>query len=438
MRNEKEQQEMIELLSEQIRIPSVKAAAAPGAPYGAATLEALEHFLQHAEADGFRTVRYAGHAGVIEFGPADSGSIAGICHLDVVPAGEWQEAFQPQVIDGKIIGRGSGDDKGPAVAVYLAMKRLREQGYTPRNRIQLVLGLDEESGSGCMKYYTKHADLPLAAFTADAEFPVIHAEKGMMNFRIRFRGGQAVSDRLRLVGIKAGTRPNVIPGQCELVWETSEGRASETVKGVMGHASMPELAKNAISFAVRQARTKLEEAGLHNAFVDFYEKTIGLSFSGDGLNIKQADEVSGALTFNTGIVNYDGENAELICDIRYPVTADGHQIAEAIDSAVQAEGASFELLSLSPPLYFPKDHPLVSGLEGVYQKLSGSTAEAIAIGGGTYARSVPNTLAYGPSFPGDESLAHQNGEYVLIEKLYDSIAYYEEAFKVLDQSFSKS
>ena len=40
-----EKEFMIKLLSEQVSIPSVKAEASAGAPFGVKTLEALEHFL---------------------------------------------------------------------------------------------------------------------------------------------------------------------------------------------------------------------------------------------------------------------------------------------------------------------------------------------------------------------------------------------------------
>ena len=432
-----EKEFMIKLLSEQVSIPSVKAEASAGAPFGVKTLEALEHFLAQAEADGFRTRRYDGYAGVIEFGPEDKAGIAGICHLDVVPEGEWTDAFSPRLENGRLIARGSSDDKGPAVAVYLAMKRLKDSAYETNFKIQLILGLDEESGSMCMKHYRERAELPVAAFTADADFPVIHAEKGMLAFRIKFSEKQGERGALRLIAAKAGSRSNVIPGKCDLTWQDASGEYTENVAGIMGHASMPELAKNAISLAMDQAAHKLAAASSVNTFVEFYNRLIGLSYSGEGMGIKGSDEMSGALTFNTGVLDFDGQQATLVCDVRYPVTHDGQVIIDQITEAVRSAGGQFELLSNSPPLYFPKDHPLVSSLEGVYQRLSGAKDEALAIGGGTYARSIPNTLAFGPGFPGDESLAHQNGEYVEIDKLYDSIRYYEEAFKALDKAFAK-
>ena len=41
----------------------------------------------------------------------------------------------------------------------------------------------------------------------------------------------------------------------------------------------------------------------------------------------------------------------------------------------------------------------------------------IAIGGGTYAKSMPNLVAFGPIFPGDEVREHKPDEYMEIERV---------------------
>ena len=40
-----------------------------------------------------------------------------------------------------------------------------------------------------------------------------------------------------------------------------------------------------------------------------------------------------------------------------------------------------------------------------------------SIGGGTYAKALPNILAFGPIFPGDEIREHKPDEYISIENL---------------------
>ncbi|HAE0521375.1 TPA_asm: dipeptidase PepV, partial [Salmonella enterica subsp. enterica serovar Enteritidis str. P125109] len=51
----------------------------------------------------------------------------------------------------------------------------------------------------------------------------------------------------------------------------------------------------------------------------------------------------------------------------------------------------------------------------------------IAIGGGTYARSLTAGVAFGPVFPGGPEVAHQVDEYVDFEELLLAVAIYAEA-----------
>ena len=65
----------------------------------------------------------------------------------------------------------------------------------------------------------------------------------------------------------------------------------------------------------------------------------------------------------------------------------------------------------------PEDAPLVRKLMGVYNAYTGQQAKPLCIGGGTYAKSMPNILAFGPCFPGDEVTEHQPDEYIRLDRL---------------------
>ncbi len=439
-------EELKHFLLRQIAIPSAKADATPGAPFGAETVHALEDFLAQAEKDGFRTRRLDGYAGYLEWGPEDENLpiVAAVCHLDVVPAGDWADAYTPKVEGDRIIGRGSSDDKGPAIACYYALLDLKRQGYEPQCRLRLILGLDEESGSACMAHYNKVAEAPVAAFTADAEFPVIHAEKGLLQCRLHYdakkdphAASQEASADLKLLGATAGTRANVIPGRAYLTWEKAGEKQEEEILGQQGHASTPELGKNAIALAMKQAAERLAQAGGSHPFVTFFQACFDQAYDGQHLGIACCDEVSGALTQNVAILNLDGDLADLTLDMRIPVTVSIEEIEAKIQDALKAYGVTYERLSYSAPLYLPKDHPLVSTLTQVFSKVTGKNLEPIAIGGGTYARSLPNTVAFGPFMPGEEGLAHQTGEYVDLEDLMVAREVFVEAFKALDQTYAK-
>jgi succinyl-diaminopimelate desuccinylase len=57
----------------------------------------------------------------------------------------------------------------------------------------------------------------------------------------------------------------------------------------------------------------------------------------------------------------------------------------------------------------------------VYGELTGLPAYAMAIGGGTYARTMPNTVAFGICFPGDTDTCHMPDEYIEVDKFMLSI-----------------
>jgi succinyl-diaminopimelate desuccinylase len=69
------------------------------------------------------------------------------------------------------------------------------------------------------------------------------------------------------------------------------------------------------------------------------------------------------------------------------------------------------------PLYYPIDSPLIVTLTQVYNNQTGRNDTPIAIGGGTYAKDMPNIVASGPIMPGQEEVEHQPNEYIAIDQL---------------------
>ncbi|MDW7656083.1 MAG: Sapep family Mn(2+)-dependent dipeptidase [Bacillota bacterium] len=422
------QHDMVRDLSSLCAIPSVRGAPTPTAPYGEETRRALVWFLDLGEKLGFRAVNLDNRAGYVEFGSGDH-LVAALCHLDVVPAGDgWlSEPFQLTRDGDRLIARGTSDDKGPAIAVLYAMKDLLDTGYRPKGRIRLIIGIDEEKGSSCMAHYVKVAELPDAGFTPDATFPVIYAEKGLCQLTLTVTGGQSKSDALRLVAAAGGNSPNMIPGRCDVSFVNDNSQTvTRSIIGASGHASMPESGDNAISKAMMEAAELLDKAGCAHPFVTFYHQAVGRSWRGEGLDIASSDE-SGPLTFNAGRLELDENKAVLTVDIRYPVTGSFEEMIEKIRINAGTLGAQLHLLNHIPPLYLPRDSELVQKLCRVYTDLTGMKSDPVAIGGGTYARTMPNVVAFGGGFPGDPETAHQAGEFLTIDQLLSTSAIYRQA-----------
>ena len=205
-------------------------------PYGIKPFSALKFLLDTAAKDGMRTGTIENRVGWCEIGPENADLIGIVCHLDVVPAGDgWDTPpFKLTLKDGILYGRGIVDDKGPAAASYIAMKRLLESGYSLNKRIRLILGTDEERTCSCVETYAAKGEVPSFSITPDAEFPVIYAEKGIMNIKV---SGPASS-----VSAEGGSAANMVPASA---W-VSYGSGKVNASGRTAHASRPGLGVNAI------------------------------------------------------------------------------------------------------------------------------------------------------------------------------------------------
>jgi len=426
---------MTESLVKLCRIPSVKGEPTPDAPYGSETLQALEAFLEIGRELGFTAVNLDGRAGYVEAGSGDR-LVAALCHLDVVPAGTgWEtDPFSPVIRDGRIIARGTADDKGPAIAALYALKALVDEGTPLKSRVRIIVGLDEESGSTCMEHYVAVAELPDAGFTPDAEFPVIYAEKGIAWYRLTMvRQAAHTGAALSVLSGAGGERPNMVPGSCSLTYRSVNQENTIHYAGRTAHGSRPDKGENAVATAMADAAIRLAQAGTSDPFVDAFNTLIGRTTDGSGLDIAGKDE-SGPLTLNAGVLALEPGLASLDLDIRYPVTWSLQDLDDRLTRSAAMHGLKTTLLREQKPLYAPRETPLVRDLMNIYRTITGDPAEPLAIGGGTYARSMPHIVAFGPSFPGDPDACHQAGESISLETLDKAARIYREAFRALSET----
>jgi succinyl-diaminopimelate desuccinylase len=94
-------------------------------------------------------------------------------------------------------------------------------------------------------------------------------------------------------------------------------------------------------------------------------------------------------------------------------------------------GLGIEKLWHKKPLYFPKDHPLITALQRVYQQETGLKPELLSIGMGTYAKEIPNIVAFGPILPGRLDLDHKANENISIDDLILNTKIYAKAIMEL-------
>ena len=116
-------------------------------------------------------------------------------HFDVVPA-QSRAQFQPQRVDGRIIGRGTADMKGGLVSMLYGAAAAQELGLLGDGRVVLNFVCDEETGSVVGSGHLREAGLidpgALAMVTAEPTGGVVwHASRGAITLRVGVRGREA-------------------------------------------------------------------------------------------------------------------------------------------------------------------------------------------------------------------------------------------------------
>ncbi|MEL6178804.1 MAG: Sapep family Mn(2+)-dependent dipeptidase [Myxococcota bacterium] len=421
-----------------LQIPSVKGDPEPTAPFGAANRDALDYMLGLAHEQGMRTRDIEGYCGYAEFGVGDP-MVMILGHLDVVPVGDgWKHTpFGAEIDDGYLYARGAVDDKGPTMAAFYAAMALKACMPEPNVRIRAVFGCDEESGFRCISRYNKTEEAPTFGIAPDALWPMVHAEKGIANLVIEapLPGGD-----FALLSIKGGERANVVLERCTarvrvgdavrseveaalaeawdrnvtFAWEEGHVLAIDAL-GKAAHGSTPYWGDNA---AIRVLRFLVSIAPLtsREQYADLFRLP---QTQGEGVGIAGADEVSGALSCNLGVVNSKEGTLAMTLNVRYPVTWKGEQIKSRCKARLEQYGRGYTLakMSDSPSLYFPTDHPMVKAIAEVYTTETGEQLKPQVIGGGTYARAIANTVSIGTGWLGDGG-AHEHDERVKVEHLH--------------------
>ncbi len=434
-------EEYTETLQRWIRTPSVKGAAEEGAPFGRDVRNMLDTAMEDARKMGFEVRDFDGYACDITLGGAEE-KIAVLGHLDVVPAGDgWtRPPFEGRIEDGKIYGRGTGDDKGPALASLFAVRAIRDAGIPLKKGIRLILGCDEESGWEDMQYYGAHERIPDVGFSPDASFPLINTEKGMLVLALR---APAAETGLKILEMNAGERVNVIPGECTALVAGDAGLAEKvrayaektglpytaeatdrgivlTATGIPGHSAYPEGRRNAIGMML----LLLRELGAEGPIAALAE-AVGMEHDGTGLGCACRDEVSKQLTCNLGILRLEDGAWFATLDFRCPVTADQEALKKA--AVAHLPGFTVEVDTQKPPHHVPADSELVKSLLAAYQEETGQEGKPLSTGGGTYAKVLKQGVAFGAQFPDEQDLAHQADEYAVLDRLMLAMKIYANA-----------
>lgn len=434
--------DLIEDIKTLCSIPSVQDDATVGKnqPFGKPCRDALDAMLAIGQRDGFIIEDVDGYAGHIDIGEGQE-SFGILGHLDVVPVNQtgWDSnPFEVTILNNKLYGRGVADDKGPLLAAYYAAKIIHESGLPTKMKTRVIFGCNEELGSSCVKYYFTKKEFPKMGFTPDANFPVVYGEKASAHVNIK-----GIAKKDGLIGLYAGNRANIVPESCEAVVEGNYKNYQESFKafinqhnlqgtveeegnhtkliliGKSSHASMPELGINAVAYMAEYLCRVTDNTLVRfiNEYLnDYHGKNLGIDYIGE----------MGALTMNLGVIAYRKDVFEITLDLRCPHDCDFEQLVNNIQKACQQYSFS-ETHEIGQALYVDPNSELITNLHAAYVETTKDTLPPQAIGGGTYAKAMPNCVAFGPEFPEEDNSIHENNENIDIDSLLNATEIYAKA-----------
>ena len=426
-------------LSNLLRIPSVLDAYKENStePFGKGNKEALEFMLELGKKHGFKAVNIDNYAGFLEFGEGSKVLLI-LCHLDVVPAtGKWTNPpFDPIIKENRIYARGAIDDKGPLMASFYALKRLKDEGFNPNMRIRFFFGCDEESGSRCLERYIEKYGECDYVFSPDANFPCIYAENGISAELISGKDNDS-----NLVSFDSGTVSNVVPDKAvatiknlNLKNEFSKYLSTNNLKGEIegntytlygksAHGSIPEKGINALLHLARFLNKYI-----NNNFLSFLDSEFD-DFYGENLKIAHIDQEMGRVSNNIAVAKFNDNEYKIVTNIRYPKGFIFDEKMETLKDHLKKYNAELKVLGNSTYHYVPKYSHLVQALLKAYRDYTKDFTEPMSIGGGTYARDFKNAVAFGAVFPDEAESMHMPDESASIENLIKSSYIIEEAIK---------
>lgn len=444
------QEELIQAVCRLVRIDSTLGPAAPGQPFGPGPAAALDELVALATEWGLTAQNLEGYVGAVDLNDRET-ELHILGHLDVVDPGEgWTvtSAFEPKLVDGLLYGRGTDDDKGPVLAALMAMRAVKDLGFSLKKNVRLIAGTDEETGFRDIHwYYDRHPYAP-HTISPDADFPIINIEKG--HYQPTFRAAWPQEAALpRVSSFTGGPRLNMVPpkAQATVLGLTAEqanaaiaalgmeaaisytvapaeGGVRIQASGQNAHGSTPEEGHNAqTALLTLLAALPLADCPSTQAIQNLVRLFPHGDHIGQALGVAQSDDLSGGLSLAFTMLTLTGTGCEGRFDSRTPLCGTDATVRLPAEAALQAAGFTVEG-EIDPPHHVPATDPFLQTLACAYELYSGRESHCIAIGGGTYVHGIPGGVAFGASMPGFVSNLHGPDERVNVADLLTAAMIY--------------
>lgn len=416
--------------------------------------ECLDFVLALGKKYGFNTYKTKkSDVGVIEYGEGNE-TVGILVHVDVVNHGDmekWEKDPYSGFVDNENIwGRGSMDDKGPLIASLYAMRSIKELGISINKKIQLIIGTQEEVEWDDMNNYLKEFKLPDYGFTPDGSFPIENREKGYADVKLFFNRENFTNESVNVVEIVSGESANTIPSKAEITFEITnnftkvineikEIHADKlefindnivkcTFYGISGHSSLPEKVNNVICEMFKNISNFSYLPLDFKSMIDFIVKYVVDDIYGKKLGFCVCDpyyngEYMGYTTITPTVIYSDINKYVINLNMRTRFGTTKDSIIK-IFSSVGKYKLNFSVLNYLDPLYVERDKKFLKEMARAYELISGYKNDFILANGTSYAKVMPNIVAWGPVFPDEPDYCHQENERIRISSLIKSTKIY--------------
>ena len=375
-----------------------------------------------------------------------------VTHGDVQPANASKWKQSPFIIDtsepGKLVGRGTEDDKGAIATALYAMKAIKDKGIELDNRIELMIYLAEESDWGPLTEFMKTYEQPKYAVTIDASYPVVVAEKGWSLIAPTFNATSKQTG-VYVSNVAGGAFKSQIPEDASLVLHNASESLIDSlkakaktlsdvefnfeeqgegliisVKGMSAHSSEPESGVNAIAHLSELFKGVALENNSDGQLIKFVNQLIGLDIHGKQFgDIAYEHEFMGPMSVAPTVIEHNGNALTLAINARRPVGKDESVLKQQINSAINEwETANNVTLTkvetiIGTPMLLD-NAPHAQKLLDIFKHFTGDEqADFVSIGGGTNAKLFDNAVSFGPSMPGKRYTGHSEHEFITLEQL---------------------
>lgn len=405
-----------------------------------------------------------------------------VTHGDVQPANPALWAQSPYLLDtqsepGKLIGRGTEDDKGAIVTAMYAMKAIKDKHIKRDRRIELLVYLAEESDWEPLKTFLVSYTPADMNITIDAEYPVVTAEKGWSKITFTVpnitisnieANAEASTQTPTLTAFSGGYFASQVPQQAEAEIEAvspvlltklqTRAAAQQGMKyrfenhcvdkqcnlhifadGKAAHSSTPEDGVNAVTHLAALLSPELNDnpwpktsASLTVAAMN---ELVGLGIYAEQFgDLAYKDDFMGPLTLAPTVVVQTQKGTEVTINLRRPVGKTPELLAKQAREALalwqekhQVQLADIESYWGEPMVM--KGAPQQQTLLDVFAHFTGIVdPKPVAIGGSTNSKLFPNALSFGPAMPGVEYTGHTEKEFITHKQFMLNLKMYTAAF----------